>query len=161
MRKKDRVVENKEDILKIIDKCDCCRLGFCYEDKPYIIPMNFGYTYENEKLTLYFHCAHEGKKLDLIRLNPNVCFEMDCCHEIVHHEIACRYTMKYESVIGEGKITILTDAKDKAQALSHVMRKYAPDRTFEFENKHTNIVTGLKLEVENFTGKQSTKGGRA
>lgn len=159
MRKKNRAVENKEDILKIIDKCDCCRLGFCYEDKPYVVPMNFGYTYENEKLTLYFHGDHEGKKMDLIRLNPNVCFEMDCSHEIVHNEIACLYTMKYESVIGEGKMSILTDDKEKSEALKHVMRKYAPDRTFEFESKHTKIITGLKLEVETFMGKHSTKGG--
>lgn len=70
MRKKDRMIENKADIIKIIEKCECCRIAFCHDHKPYIVPMNFGYTYKNEKLILYFHCGHEGKKLEMIRLNP-------------------------------------------------------------------------------------------
>lgn len=84
---------------------------------------------------------------------------MDCSHEVVHHEIACRYTMKYESVIGEGKIILLSSEEDKKEVLKQVMKKYAPDRGFEFERKHTQIITAFKLEVETFTGKHSTKGG--
>ena len=159
MRKKDREVTDKQELLRIIEKCDSCRIGLCYENVPYIVPMNFGYTYEEDQLTLYFHCALEGKKLDIIRQNNTVCFEMDCSHELVHNDIPCRYTMKYESIIGRGKMYILTEEKEKIQALQQVMKKYAPDRTFEFEAKHARIILGLKLVVEEFTGKHSTKGG--
>lgn len=159
VRRKDREVTNKEDILKIIDKCDSCSLGLCDGNRPYIIPMNYGYTYENHQLVLYFHSGMQGKKLELIKQNNNVCFSMDCSHELVHNEIACRYTMKYESVIGHGKIYVVTEEEEKAQGMQIVMKKYAPDRSFTFEKKHTNIITVLKLVVEEFTGKQSTKGG--
>ncbi len=159
MRKKDREITNKEELLGIIEKCDYCRVGFCYNDMPYIVPMNYGYTYENDKLTLYFHSGLSGKKLEMIKLNNNVCFQMDCSCELVHNDIPCRYTMKFESIIGQGKIYILTEEQEKIEALQHVMKKYAPDKVFDFETKHARIILGLKLVVEEFTGKRSTKGG--
>jgi len=159
MKKKDREITDKEELLKIIDKCDSCRIGFCYDNVPYIVPMNYGYTYENDKLILYFHSGLEGKKLDMIKLNNNVCFQMDCSHELVHDNIPCRYTMKFESIIGQGKIYTLTEKKEKIQALQHVMKKYAPNKVFDFEEKHVRIILGLKLVVEEFRGKRSTKGG--
>ena len=159
MRKKDREIINKEDFIRILDRCDSCRIGFCYENIPYIVPMNYGYTYENNQLILYFHSGLTGKKLDMITLNNNVCFQMDCSHELVHSGIPCRYTMKFESIIGQGKIYILTEEEEKIKALQHVMKKYAPDKVFDFEAKHARIILALKLVVEGFTGKQSTKGG--
>lgn len=161
MRKKDREITNTEDLLNIIEKCDSCRLGFCYNNIPYIVPMNFGYTYENDQLILYFHSGLEGKKLDMIKLNNNVCFQMDCALELVHDSIPCRYTMRFESIMGQGKIFILTEEREKIEALQHVMKHYAPNKTFDFEEKHARIILGLKLVVEEFTGKRSTKGGAA
>lgn len=159
MRKKDREVTNEEELVGIIDRCEYCRIGLSYKDIPYIIPMNYGYTYENGQLILYFHSGLSGKKLEMIKLNNQVCFQMDCSCELVPADMACKYTMKFESIIGQGKIYILTEEQDKIEALKHVMRKYAPDKTFDFEEKHARIILGLKLVVEEFTGKRSTKGG--
>lgn len=159
MRKKDREITSEEELLSIIERCEYCRLGLSYKDIPYIVPMNYGYTYENGQLILYFHSGLSGKKLEMIKLNNHVCFQMDCSCELVPDEIPCKYTMKFESIIGQGKIYILTEEQEKIAALKHVMRKYAPDKAFDFEKKHAKIILGLKLVVEDFTGKRSTKGG--
>jgi len=135
-----------------------------HDNIPYIVPMNFGYEYINGCLTLYFHCAEEGKKLNIIKENPNACFEMDCSHRLIYSDTACRCSMEYESVIGSGNIAIVGDGEieEKRKALSLVMKKYAPEKTFEFSEAYftsemINSVTILKLTVDDFTGKRYMK----
>ena len=72
MRRTDREITDAEKITQIIQTCHCCRLGFCDNGAVYIVPLNFGYDWE-DKLVFYFHCAHEGYKLDLLHKNPHVC----------------------------------------------------------------------------------------
>lgn len=156
MRRKDREL-SKEEAIDIIKKCDVCRIGLVDEDKPYVVPMNFGYTYEDEKLCLYFHCASEGRKLDLINKNNKICFEMDCSHKLITADIACNYTMEFESVIGSGVINVITEKDHKLAALNYIMRKYSDDISFSYDEKYVNIITILKLSVDEFTGKRLKK----
>ena len=75
MRRKDREVTDFKKIVSILNDCDCCRLGLVDErGLAYIVPMNFGTETDGERLTLYFHCANEGKKLDIMRANSAVSF---------------------------------------------------------------------------------------
>ena len=122
---------------------------------PYIIPMNFGYNYIDNRLFLYFHCANEGKKLELISKNPHACFEMDCHHKLITCENACDYTMEYESVIGKGVVEIVRD--DKESALSYIMKKYSDKSDFSFNKKYVDAVTILMLEVNSVSGKRLKK----
>ena len=67
MRRKDREIQDVGDIIKIIEKCKFARIALSQNNIPYIVPMNYGYTFENNKLTLFFHSALEGKKIDIIK----------------------------------------------------------------------------------------------
>ena len=160
MRKKEREMTHKEDFIRVLDRCDSCRVAFCSDNIPYIVPMNYGYTYEGDELILYFHSGLSGKKLEMLRANNQVSFQMDCSHQLIPDEIPCRYTMKFESLMGQGKMSILTEEAEKIEALEHVMKKYAPDKSFHFESKHARVILGLKLVVEELTGRRSVKGGR-
>ncbi len=71
MRRTDREVKDTAEIMKIIEKCDVCRLGLSDGNVPYVVPMNYGYEYSDGKLTLYFHGAKEGKKLQIIQNNAS------------------------------------------------------------------------------------------
>ena len=66
MRRKDREVKDYPEIIKIIDACDCCRLGFVDDKEGYIVPLNFGYETNGSDLTLYFHSAKEGRKIEML-----------------------------------------------------------------------------------------------
>ena len=162
MRRADREITDKSEIIEIIEKCDVCRLAFSDNNIPYIVPMNYGYEYEcendeNEKLTLYFHGAGEGRKHNIMKNNPNVCFEMDCSHKLIEAEEANHYTMEYESVIGTGKVSYCNEKAEKINALNHMMKQYAKDKTFTFTDQILDSVTVFKLEVTEFAGKRLKK----
>jgi nitroimidazol reductase NimA-like FMN-containing flavoprotein (pyridoxamine 5'-phosphate oxidase superfamily) len=157
MRRSNREIKDLGELLAILDKCDVCRLALCDGDKPYIVPLNFGYTFEDERLTLFFHGAKEGRKLDVIAQNPNACFEMDCSHELLTGEAACDFSMKFESVIGNGRITLCETAEEKTFGLSRVMAKYSPGKTYTFPEPMVRATAVLRLDVTDFTGKHWKK----
>jgi len=157
MRRSDREVTDISEIIEIIEKCDVCRLAFSENNVPYIVPMSFGYEYTNGKLTLYFHGAKEGKKHDIMKKNPSVCFEVDCSHKLIEAEEADDYTMEYESVIGNGHVHLCNDKPEKINALNQLMKKYAKDKNFNFPDHVIESVTVFKLDVSEFTGKRLKK----
>ena len=78
MRRKDREVTDRNEIIEIMRRCDVCRLAIHDEGYPYIVPLNFGLLVDEESMTLVFHSALEGTKLDLLKIDNRVSFEMDC-----------------------------------------------------------------------------------
>ncbi|MDF2543193.1 MAG: pyridoxamine 5-phosphate oxidase-related FMN-binding protein [Herbinix sp.] len=153
MRRNDRELTNMDDILEILKKCDVCRLAFFDEEYPYIIPLNFGFSYEGTELIFYFHGANVGKKIDLIKQNPKVSFELDCSHHLITGEKACDYTMEYESICGNGIAMVLSE-DEKVNALTYLMKQYAKDTTFEFNENHLKAVTVFQVKATNLTAKR-------
>ncbi len=156
MRRSDREVTDFSNLEQIIQQCDVCRLGLSENNTPYVVPLNFGYEINDGRLTLFFHCAKEGKKLNILQVNPNVCFEMDCRHELVEKENACSYSMKYESIIGNGKAEILFNMQEKNKALSKIMEKYTHRTDFQFDPGMVEKITVFQVVSQDFTGKSHT-----
>ena len=151
MRRRDREVTNKEELLNIIRKCQVCRIALNNEGFPYIVPLNFGLIVEGEEIQLYFHGAKEGTKMELIKKDPRASFEMDCEHRLIEGDFGCQYTMEFESVMGTGKIEIV-EGEEKIDALHYLMKQYT-DKSFTFDKRHANAVEIFKLRVESITGK--------
>ena len=149
MRRKEKEIKSKEEIESVIKKALVCRLGMADESGPYIVPLSFGYR----EGSLFFHSAKEGRKLDILRKNNKVCFEIDTDHEIVESEKACKWGMKYKSVIGFGNAFIIEDMESKKTALDVIMGHYS-GRSFEFEEKEMNRFVIIKVEIESMTGKK-------
>jgi nitroimidazol reductase NimA-like FMN-containing flavoprotein (pyridoxamine 5'-phosphate oxidase superfamily) len=156
MRRKDREISNMEDIIAIIKKCDVCQLAIFDQEYPYIVPLNFGYSYDGTDMELYFHGANAGKKMELISRNNKAGFEMDCSHTLITGDEACDYTMEYESVCGNGIIELL-EGEDKIKGLTFLMKQYSPEETFQFNEKHVNAVAVYKLKVNSITGKRLSR----
>ena len=157
MRRTDRELSSHQEILAVLNRCDVIRLGINTLDYPYVVPMNFGLYNEGEFLTLWFHCAKDGYKLDLIRQNPRVGFEADCAHRLVLDDKACSSTMEYESVTGYGNMSICSDRADKQRGLEAIMRHYAPESAFDFADSDLSSVCILRLDVLHITGKSLKK----
>ncbi|MGF6907763.1 pyridoxamine 5'-phosphate oxidase family protein [Fusobacterium sp. PH5-44] len=125
MRRKDREVMDQIIIDQIIEKCQCCRIGMIDEDEVYIIPMNFGYSRNNEgKSTFYFHGAKVGRKIHLILKNKKATFELDIDHKLNESKEACGYSYKFASVMGVGKISIIAENDEKKNGLNTIMKHY-------------------------------------
>ena len=153
MRQAKREITEAAQIEAVIQRATVSRLALWDEGCPYIIPLNFGYTGR----TLYFHCAPEGKKIDLIRKNPRVGFELEGTAEIVPHpHLACSWSAKYQSVIGRGTAVILTDPEAKRRALEIIMTHYAgTGRVWDFPEEQLGKMSALRVDIEAMTGKQS------
>jgi len=160
MRRKDKEITGTDDKLEIIAKCKFCRLGLSDNNYPYIIPLNYGYSYENGKLTLFFHSATEGKKIEIIRKNNNACFEIDCDTKLIEGKAACDYGYAFKSIIGFGKIIILDTIEEKTIGLNYLMKhQTGKDIKYDFDENRLNNVNVFKMQVEEFTGKQKIERG--
>ncbi len=152
MRRKDREVTDIVELLEIINQCKVCRIGMQDEEGLYIVPMNFGYTYEDGTLKLYFHSAKEGRKISALTASSNVCFEMDCQHELITADTACEYGYHFKSIIGNGKAEFIEDMEEKKAALS-ILMKHQTGEDFSFNEKMADIVKVFKITADSFSGK--------
>ena len=152
MTRRERQIFDIDKILEILDKSKVVHIGMADGDEPYVVPMNYGYTYENEKLTLWLHGATTGRKLDLIRKNHKVFFEMECDLVPFDGNVACNYGISYSSVMGKGIATIVEDSEEKQKGLK-VLMKTQVNKDFDFNEKLASVVAIIKIEVSEFTAK--------
>ena len=148
MRRNDREIKDIKEINGIIRRCRVCHLAMCDDGQPYIVPLNFGY----DGRFLYFHCAPEGRKIDIIKRNDRVCFEFDILHDIVTAEKACDWGATYESVIGSGTAEIISDLKAKKEALKCIMCQYGSDAS-DFSEEIMKKTLILRVRILEISGK--------
>ncbi len=152
MRRQDREIRELDGIVAVMERCDVCRLGFSDEREPYIVPMNFGMKREGDVLTLYFHCAQEGRKLALAARNPRVCFEMDCDHVLQPAADASHCTMRYACVMGTGTLEQV-EGEEKEEALWLLLRHYGQPAA-ALSRTVVDMTVVWKLTVETVSGKR-------
>ena len=154
MRRKEKEIVDKKVMVSIIEKAIICRVAMCWQDEPYVIPMNFGY----QDNYIYLHSAREGRKLDILRNNDKVCMEFDVDVELVKSQLACNTSMKYKSVLAFGKAVILKNIAEKKRALDIIMHHYyyhASPSVFHYPEDSLEKVIIFKIKIENMTGKES------
>ncbi|MFN8255829.1 MAG: pyridoxamine 5'-phosphate oxidase family protein [Bacteroidales bacterium] len=151
MRRADKEIVKKELVEKIIGEALVCRVAFCKNNQPYLVPLSFGY----DGKCIYLHTAKEGKKIDYIETNNRVCFEMDINVKTIEHpSVACKWSTIYQSVIGFGRIYEIIESNEAAYALNKIMQKYS-GKDWEFTDKMIATVRIWKIEIDEISGKQS------
>ena len=153
MRRKERQIKENSDIESIILRCDVCRIAFADNNIPYIVTMNFGYVPEGNGI-LYFHCANEGRKLDMIRKNNHVCFQMDTDHKLYGGEKGCDWGMNFSSIVGYGNISIITEDESKTEGLNAIMLHYGATGEITYNENVMRRTTILRLDITRMTGKK-------
>lgn len=147
MRRQDRKITDPAMICAVFDKCRTLHLGLVEDGRAYIVPLNYGWTEENGRYTLYAHSAAEGRKIDLIRGGADVGFEMETGVEYFDAETACGWGNRYASIIGEGRATLLSTPEEKRQALTAIMAHYSARRDYTFEDTMVDLVQVIKIDV--------------
>ncbi len=150
--RREREITDISKITQILDKAKIAHIGLVDDNMPYVVPMNYGYTLTNGRLTFYIHGALEGRKIDIIRKKPDVFVEVDC--DIVHFEgdIACRYGTSYSSVMAQGTAHILEDTSEKSEGLK-ILMKTQTGKDFDFTDKMLNVVNVIRIDVDEYTAK--------
>ncbi len=150
MRRKEKQITDSNELKTIIRNSDTCRLAMSYRDRPYVVPLSFGY----DNNTLYFHSAKEGKKIDILKNNPHICFEFDIKHHLVKGDNACNWGMEYSSIIGFGEVEFIEDIDKKTKALNNIMNQYS-NKKWEYETSMLNKTTVFKVNITEMVGKKS------
>lgn len=156
MKKKEKEVTDINTISGILAEGTVCHLAFSDEPAPYIVAMNYGFC-ADDKVVMYFHTAKTGKKLDLLKKNNYVCFQVDTGHRLVGGKTACSYTMEFKSVVGYGHLSMVDDKEEKKDALDRIMQQYTGKAAWNYPCKMLEATCILKLVATGITGKISKK----
>lgn len=152
MTRREFEVTEPAEIREILEESKVLHLGLVDEGMPYVVPMNYGYTLEDGKLTLYLHSAAQGYKLDVIRRNDLCCFEMECGLTPFQGKVACQYGISYYSLMGRGHVAIVEDVEEKKRAMTLLMKTQTGE-DFSFDERLVSIVTVLRIDVDTCTAK--------
>ncbi len=151
MRRKEKEITGRQDIEAVIRNARVCRLAMVDGAAPYLVPLCFGYAQN----TLFFHCAKEGRKLDVLKRNNRVCFEFDAVTEVRPGKKACDWGIAYQSVVGFGQAFFIEDRDAKRKALDVIMAQYATG-SFDYTDAAVDGITVIRVDIAGMTGKEST-----
>ena len=152
MTKRELQITDENQIRAILDTAKVVHVGLCVDNEPYVVPMNYGYTMEEGKLVFYLHSATKGRKLDMLRKNPNVFIELDCDRQPFEGEKPCQYGLSYSSLMGRGTARIIEGVEEKIEAMKFLM-KTQTKKDFEFNERLVSIVAVIRIDVTEYTAK--------
>lgn len=153
MRRKDREIKDKALIEQFIAKEQIIRIAFYDNGDLYIVPLNYGFIYENDKYVFYFHGAKAGRKFELSKSSPMVGFEIDGEYELLQADVACNYSAKFQSVIGTGRLSIIEDYEEKIKGLNALMNHISGKSEWDYSKDMVNAVAVFRLEVDKLSCK--------
>ncbi len=153
MRRKDRQVTEIGEICAILDVCKTCHVGMVNKGEPYVVPLSYGYTMEDGVLTLYFHSAREGRKIDIWHRERQVCFAISSEGALRTASSPCGYGYTYSSVMGRGEVEWIRDAAGKCRALE-ILFRHQTGQAAVFTAQQADTVFVYKLVCKDFTAKR-------
>lgn len=151
MRRKEKVITDRNEILNVLASEKICRIAFADGKTPYLVPVNYGYK-DN---ALYVHSAKEGRKIEIIKENNTVCFEIEHDVQIVRADNACRWTTLYTSIIGYGRAELVTDTPSVMNALDVIMKQQSGQETWSYDEAILKNVAIIKITIASISGKRS------
>lgn len=151
LRRQYKAIQDRDQLEKILREATICRLGMAVKGLPYVVPLSYGY----QAGVLYFHAASMGMKVEMMRENPRVCFEIDQINEPIPGENPCNWTMRYESIIGFGTVEFIEERQAKEEAMNLIYAHYAGTKATQFNDRQLANVVMLRLPIESMTGKRS------
>lgn len=124
MRRAEREMQDEQEISQLLNRGKILRLAIPDPSSiaPYLVPVNYGYTWEEGQLTLFFHSASAGRKYELLKNGAIVGFELDAGYLLREGATACSYSCRFESIIGTGSVRLLTAEEERLGAIRCLMR---------------------------------------
>ncbi len=149
MRRHDREIDSSDAIEDILRRGTVLHLGMIDGDRPYVLPLSYGY----DGAALYLHCAPEGRKLDVLRACPRVCFAISLDHELIRAEVPCEWGLRYRSVVGEGTVTFVEDEAEKRRGLDALMAQHG-GRGGRYSAESLAQTAVLRIDITGLSGRE-------
>ncbi len=152
MRRKEREIQDFDEIVEALRRADTIRLGLNGPEYPYVVPLSFGFEVADGKIAVYIHGAKEGLKHDLMARDNRVCVEADTCERFV--DLGNDVTTAYESVIGFGEIEKLTSEADMRKGLDLIL-EHCGFPGYPYEAGVLKVLTVHRIVLSRVTGKRN------
>ncbi|MEJ5359963.1 MAG: pyridoxamine 5'-phosphate oxidase family protein [Desulfobacterales bacterium] len=149
MRRRDREIGTRQEMEAVIAAASVCRLAMSDDGRPYVVPLSFAY----EGGVFYFHSAREGRKLQVLGKNPEVCIEVEDGVALKKGATPCAFGMRYRSVIAFGRAERVEGVEEKRRALERIAARYAPG-SGPVDAAAAERTVVLRVRVEQMTGKR-------
>ena len=153
MRRKEKAIENKEEMIAILEKSKYITIAMCENNNPYLSTLSHGY--DREKNCIYFHCAREGKKIDILTKQNTVWGQ--ALQDYGYAEGACDHL--YATTQFKGKVTFIEDVKEKEYALRVMINSLEPNPQAvmdeQITEKSVKRVHIGRIDIENMSGKKA------
>jgi nitroimidazol reductase NimA-like FMN-containing flavoprotein (pyridoxamine 5'-phosphate oxidase superfamily) len=150
MRRSEKEITDPAELRRILEAARVCRLAMSDGDRPYLVPLTFALDGDD----LVLHSARAGRKIDLLRRNPAVCFEVEEGVELAPAATACEFGMRFRTVIGFGDVEFVEDRVERARLLALFGARYgAPDGSLLGADVERTCV--LRIRVRELAGKRS------
>jgi len=155
IRRKEKEINDKEELICIVQEAKYITIAMCSDNKPYLVTLNHGY--DKDRNCIYFHCAQEGKKIDILTDNNRIwgqaLVDKGYVQGMCDHLYATTHFM--------GRVTFLTDYEEKKHALT-VMIKALEDEPEKVIKKQLTRDSVLKvgigrIDIEIMSGKKAEK----
>lgn len=153
MRRQDREVSDHQAIEAFLRREQILRVAFYDQGDIYIVPVNYGFTCDDNGFTFYFHGAQAGRKYALSRECPTMGFEIDGGYRPVAGNTACEFTAEFQSVIGTGVLRLLSDRQEKIAGLNAVMRQLSGKDSWDYPEAMVDRTAVYCLRAKNLSCK--------
>ncbi|MCK5389774.1 MAG: pyridoxamine 5'-phosphate oxidase family protein [Candidatus Thorarchaeota archaeon] len=153
IRRKEKAIESEEEMISILEKSKYITIAMCEDNTPYLVTLSHGYDREGN--CIFFHCAREGKKVDILTENSNIWGQAIIDHG--YTEGACDHL--YATTQFKGKVSFIEDMKEKEHALRIMINSLEPNPELVLEEqiteKSVQRVHIGRIDIEFMSGKKS------
>ncbi|MQY52355.1 pyridoxamine 5'-phosphate oxidase family protein [Rhodocyclus tenuis] len=149
MRRSDREITDRAEIDAILRSEKVMRIALVDGDTPFLVPVFFSY----DGTALYFHSARSGSKIDIIKRNNKVCFEVSTGHGVIESQMACDFEARHKTVIGVGHIERVRDEAEKKRALDAIVARFT-EQHFEYPEENFRATAVLRIDIDSLKGKK-------
>lgn len=149
MRRKDREIKTRAEIDMILHTAKVMHLALSDDNVPFVVPVFFAYDGE----AVYFHSAREGTKIDILKRNPSVCFEVSLTDGVVESSSACDFEARHRTAIGFGTASFLEEETGKIAALNRIVARFS-EQTFTFPAANLAATAVVRIAITSIKGKK-------
>ena len=155
IRRKEKEIKDIEEIKRVLGSTQYMTIAMCDNNQPYLVTLSHGY--DSEKNCLYFHCAPQGKKINILESNNKIWGQVIVDYGYVQGK--CDHL--YVSVHFTGRVIFIEDLEEKKHALEVMIRQLEknPEEVMAKqmgEDSVKNVKIG-RIDIKNFSGKKINK----
>lgn len=150
MRRREKEITDREEIHRVLSEARVCRVALCDGDKPYLVPLSFVLDGND----VIVHSARSGRKIEILRRNPAVCFEVEEGVSFVPEATPCKSGMRFRTVIGHGVAEFIENGAEKARLLALFGPRYLGSDAPVVDSEAERVLL-FRIRFRELTGKRS------